>query len=373
MTDLTTAYAHLPAFQAWYMWRQFVRTSACDELLYMAIRDDQEAALLAKLCRYGGWIVLAIQLFLVADVWTGLSGAWVASVADFPGVPEPHMVGHFHKAGLTTFSAIHSITMTVVIPPTVASFFASHLMFVFIAALHIFDLRRLARQIIVCMSTVANFFTQHRVGLNEVQTLRTEDSRATARTSNHSHGSRNEAEKKRFAMEKELSDVVIDVIRMMFNSVQDRIDKTCEYTSGTWFHMLVLSTVEILAVRASIVYHLDGGAQQDYTWWFFCVDLWHLGGGTFLLIASLSTFAVVTAKVRFLARRLAKQADEAGCPLDMQAKMLSFLSPTNLGAHMFGASIYVDAPQVGLICFVTFTIVVSLLMSLMNHLNDVWE
>lgn len=64
-TDMLTAYVHLPAWQSWLIWRRFVKTQGCAELLAKAQSNQDRAKKLNTILRFGGWLVLLVQCVMV--------------------------------------------------------------------------------------------------------------------------------------------------------------------------------------------------------------------------------------------------------------------------------------------------------------------
>lgn len=64
-TDMLTAYVHLPAWQSWYVWRKFVKTHACEDLLSRALSNRERQDKMNLVLRVGGWLVLLIQCAMV--------------------------------------------------------------------------------------------------------------------------------------------------------------------------------------------------------------------------------------------------------------------------------------------------------------------
>jgi len=365
VSDAVTAYVHLPAWQAWSMWRDFVKSPVCDELLYMAIRDEQQAIKLARLCRVGGWLVLFVQIVMCIDVFVALSMPWTLAMTDMPGLPQIAEVGNFSQDGLAIFTAIHALVMWVVIIPVVASLFASYWMFAFVAILHTFDVTRLGMQLVQCMARVSNFFNQHSASeLSSDQKQFMEGGHTKRQISGQERESV-------VAMERALCDVVVDVVRMLFGNVQMRIDTTCKVMGPTWFHMFCFTIMEILSIRAGIRRHFEHNEHSEYHWWWMFQDFWHLIGGTVLILSSMWIFAYVTITLRHMALRLARQCEEAGCSRVMQSMVLSFVTPQNLGLSLFGQSMYIDAPQASVLTLSITVLVVETLVELVNHLN-IW-
>lgn len=148
-TDALTAYVHLPAWQSWLTWRRFVKTPGCAELLSKARSNTDRAAKLDLILRVVGWIVLAVQCVMVADVLVGFS---MPRTLELAAHGSPH---EYHK-----FESVHALIMWAVIPPVIAAMFSSYVMFGFFAMLHILDILATRDLLARCIEPLAAYYSR---------------------------------------------------------------------------------------------------------------------------------------------------------------------------------------------------------------------
>lgn len=72
-TDFLTSYVHIPAWQSWLVWRRFVRSPSCVELLARVQSSEDGRAKLNLASRLGGWLVLLLQCAMIVDGLLGFS------------------------------------------------------------------------------------------------------------------------------------------------------------------------------------------------------------------------------------------------------------------------------------------------------------
>eukprot|EP00405_Crypthecodinium_cohnii_P041048 CAMPEP_0206553830 /NCGR_PEP_ID=MMETSP0325_2-20121206/16844_1 /ASSEMBLY_ACC=CAM_ASM_000347 /TAXON_ID=2866 /ORGANISM="Crypthecodinium cohnii, Strain Seligo" /LENGTH=781 /DNA_ID=CAMNT_0054053839 /DNA_START=66 /DNA_END=2408 /DNA_ORIENTATION=- len=443
MTDALTAYVHFPAWQSWYCWRAFVKSHGADELLARVMADPERAYTVGVICRVCGWIILIVQTAMVCDVLAGFSLPGTMGYLEVEGAPHMHG-GHFPDAGGDTFAYLHAFLMWVVIPPVIASMFASYSMFAFIALLHFLDARSMYQKLLDTMSMLGSFFNladTNKVSFSEMpdatpscrddaptptnkgsgtpvhRTISgstnqaTEDSQsqseqpfASGRTASsllggivgtlasdglagQSIGGQStlspstaanranataEEERHHAAMERELCQMAVDVVRMLFDGVQLRIDHTCECMGNLWLHLVFFSTCQVLAITASLQNRVANSEVYDsYTWWWALQDFFHLGGGLTLLVVSMAIFCVVTAYLRAVYRSLGELCGIAGCPPSITSTLLSMVS-RDLGMHILGKNVYIDATQALNFGFVIVVVVMNATITVVNSLNGTW-
>lgn len=146
-TDALTAYVHFPAWQSWIVWRRFVKSSACAELLSNAQAKQDRQSKFNAILRYGGWVVLAVQCAMVVDVLLGFS---------LPRTLDIARDGDGHD--YSSFADVHALMMWVVIPPVIAAMFASYVMFGFIALLHLLDILATNDLLSKCIEPLAGYY-----------------------------------------------------------------------------------------------------------------------------------------------------------------------------------------------------------------------
>jgi len=406
-TDVLTAYVHLPAWQSWYRWRQFVLSTGCDDLLTSVLHDKSRGNIIGLACRICGWLVLVVQTVMVLDVLFGFSLPRTLGLGRAPGHEE---WGKHPNHGVAEFTAVHAYAMWAIIPPVISAMFASYTMFAFVAFLHFLDARSLNTQIVECISMLTGFFAQKKKkkknqGRRKTQVHQKSEKKRTSRApgsalllregteqeeNEDSHSDTNGAPSsncsdnsepakqqqasleevhRQNAHEKELCDLVVEVLRQMFGSVQSRIDHTCKSVGNLWLHLVFFSTCQVLAISTSAVMHASGAIKADYKWWWALQDVFHLGGGLVLLAACMGVFCIVTSFMQRLTLRISEVIGSTGAPFTMQATILGLVSARPLGMHVLWGSTYIDASKALIFFGVILITVVHSMMYVVNYVD----
>lgn len=370
-TDLITAYVHVPAWQSWLVWRRFVRSRGCEELLAKAQANDEQRAVLDAALRVGGRLVLLLQCIMVADVLVG----WA-----LPGILEdPHaMSGEM----LPSYTFVHSVAMWLFVPPVVAAMMGSYVMFGFTALLHWLDIQATRDLLSECVGPLAGFYeTRARpscfqaasnggraapgaIGVTCGAPPHVADLEAGA-----AHGEEPVLEtvdslqewQRKSALQENLFETVAELLVDIVDGVQTRIDHTCGAISSLWVHLVAVSTYQVLVVACGIQAHVTGVVQLKYHWWWAFQDVFHVSCGIVLTAAALGVFCIVTSSMARMPRYAYLLLRQAGCPVVRQARVLDIIGSRPLGMHMCRGAVYIDLPKA-----IGFVIVVALIMA-----NDV--
>jgi len=358
-TDFLTAYVHLPAWQGWRMWRKYVMSHECNSLMGRILEREDFDGQIAFLCRVAGWLVLIVQVAMVCIVLVGFSLPNTLGYFPSKEVANAHMPGDYKL-----LESIHAGIMWFVIPPVIASMFASYSMFAFVSVLHFFDIEILKETLADCSKIVARF--QRNMNLRN----HSDDSSDTSTPSmglNNPMKQMHEdlaVEARLRTLEKYLHDNVYEIISMLAFTTQRRIDETCSFCSWVWLHLVLFSTLQVLAICNGFRVHSskipEESTWDSYKWWFAFQDFFHLGGGIVLLTVAFGLPCIV----RFSFDKVPEKAMELFTAAKASRLFLvniqGCLKAREFGMHVLGGTVYIDTPK-------AFLFFVFLLIGILDH------
>lgn len=226
------------------------------------------------------------------------------------GFSLPHALG-LAEAMPGSFTAVHAISMWGVIPPVIASMFATYSMFGFVSLLHALDIDNLHESVRSACQITARIYADRRGKKSDEASsasgsvakdsalTETETMLSSEQTSTLLEGSLTDLQEHlhRETLEKNVFDTVVDGILSLRDQVQRRIDDTCSSFGGLWLHLVFFSTLQILAIMTALTEHVTGLLRAtQYQWWWLLQDFFHLGGGIVLLTTAVGLLCIVTHK-----------------------------------------------------------------------------
>lgn len=333
-TDFLTAYVHVPAWQSWVVWRRFVKSSSCTELLARVQSSPEGQANLNVALRVGGWLVLILQCVMIVD------GLLAFSV---PGTL--HVING--EAELHSFTALHSIVMWIITPPLFAVMMMCYVMFGFIALLHLLDILAMRDTLAQCVVPLAGFYDRPEGDNGDLD-----------RTLDRVPGTDPHDWKRQGALEENLFKTVADLVSALVTAAQTRIDQTCRSIGALWTHIVFFSMMQVLAISSTAQAHGATGLQH-YNWWWGCQDFFHLGLGIILLAAAMGVFCVVTWRMQSVPSFIQELFATAGCPVSRQASIIALLSTRPLGMHIASGLCFVDTSDAVGFIYAIFSILAS--------------
>mmetsp|Transcript_11271 Transcript_11271/g.25669 ORF Transcript_11271/g.25669 Transcript_11271/m.25669 type:complete len:706 (+) Transcript_11271:148-2265(+) len=403
-TDTLTAYVHIPAWQSWLRWRQFVRSRGCDELLSKVSATEGTQQILNRACRIAGWLVLLVQVVMVTDVLLGFS---LPATLGLGGKAGTEFGNDFPAA--EQFTQWHAWVMWPLIPAVIASMFASYSMFSFVALLHILDIQNVQKTVRESMGSLSNFYKANaglqasevagqpsqqnesryssETSMMKVLSLKASDgfdpvSGTSSRTpsagaeSIHGTGSHTDlmvedlqAQLRKVAMEELLFKTVCELLIHLFKKTQQRMDHTCKELGSLWLHLVFFSTCQVLAISSALTGHASDLLTVDYKWWYALQDIFHLGGGVALLIAAMGVFCTVTSYFKVIRLSTMEVLIKAGCPAPRQAAVMGLLASRPLGMHVLFKTTYMDVPKAVGFFTVMSTLILNNAIQVFNGLD----
>lgn len=145
LMNFLTAYIHIPAWQSWAVWRRYVHSQACGELLAKVHSCEERQEKLSTALHLGGRLALLLQLTMVSLALVGIA---------LPAVLHAVTASD----GNLFFHCVHAVTMSLVIPPMVAAMIASYVMFGLTSALHLLDIFAMKDLFARCVGPLAGFY-----------------------------------------------------------------------------------------------------------------------------------------------------------------------------------------------------------------------
>jgi len=335
-TDFLTAYVHIPAWQSWLTWRGYVASASCTELLARVQASKERQANMDLALRIGSWLVLVLQVAMIADGLAGFS---------WPGTVHSQQ----------QFGCLHSIVMWVITPPLIAVMFTCYVMFAFIALLHLLDILAMKDLLSQSVGPLAGYYDMPGRGSKLARGADALTAAAFGDLTTSDAEDRLLEWQRKGALEDNLFKLVADLAGTLVSSAQWRIDQTCAAVGSLWVHMVLFSLLQVLAISSTFKMHADG-RMDTYHWWWGCQDFFHLGGGIVLLGAAMGVFCIVTWVVESVPSFAQDLFAKAGCPVSRQAGILGLLGARPLGMHIFGGYCFIDVPKAVGFFFILFLI-----------------
>jgi hypothetical protein len=363
-TDFLTAYVHLPAWQGWRMWRKYVLSTECNTLMGRIFERSDLAKQVAFACRVAGWLILIVQMAMVAVVLMGFS---LPNALEWPSLDKE--VIHAHSPGdYRLFETVHGGIMWFIIPPVIAAMFASYSMFGFVSMLHLLDVEILKETLGDCSNIVARF----QRNMKKKKDVSDEESNSDTSSNCSSQVQQDMALEARMrAVEEQLYDSVYEVIGMLAHHTQRRIDETCSFCSWVWLHLVLFSTLQVLAICSGFRFHSSRTPGQStwdsYKWWWAFQDFFHLGGGLVLLGVAFGLLCLVKASFDNVPGRADELFTAARASRVLLVDIQGCLKTRNYGMHVLGRTIYIDTPKAFLFFVFLLIVILDYALALLNE------
>jgi len=367
-TDFLTAYVHLPAWQGWRIWRKYVLSHQCKSLLARIFERPDFAEQVAFVCKVAGWLILIVQMAMVCVVLAGFS---LPNTLRWTSLDTKEWL-HAHSLGdYVLLETVHAGIMWFIIPPVTASMFASYSMFAFVSVLHLLDVEILKETLRDCAHIVARF----QRNMRRKKRASEDDDASSESSSNHSEHMHLDVEQlaRMRTVEEHLYDNVFEIIGMLAHQTQRRIDDTCSFCGWVWLHLVLFSTVQVLAICNGFRFHSSRMPEQStwdsYEWWWAFQDFFHLGGGLVLLGVAFGLFCLVKASFDMVPEKADELFLAARASRVLRVDVQGSLRMRSFGMHVMGATVYIDTPKAFLFFVFLLIVVLDHTLALLNELD----
>mmetsp|Transcript_29513 Transcript_29513/g.75084 ORF Transcript_29513/g.75084 Transcript_29513/m.75084 type:complete len:744 (-) Transcript_29513:78-2309(-) len=358
--DFLTAAVHLPGWQGWLRWREYVNSPACNDLLAQIKGRPERYQFMGWCVKAAGWVIMTLQLTMVGIVLCGFSLPLTLNLGqENMSMPSAPM-----------FTLVHAWVMWFIIPPVIASIFASYSMFAFVALLHMLDVEKVEETVSECANILARFYAKVRDDSSEAcSSDRSADLDRGSEAVTQQAVDEIEARQRQLHMEARLFDQVLEVLQLLADKTQSRMDATCEAVSCLWVNLVLFSTMQVLVISTTVASRYAGIFRMSFRWWWALQDVFHFIGGIILLFVSMGALCCVTTKFTSVPSLALRRLQEASCPPTRQVEVVAYLTARPRGLHVLWGTVYMDYSKAAGFFFVILVAVVNSLTSILNTLS----